>query len=75
MEECRSYSNVVTSLGLFANSVHLAFGKQSLSGFVRKNALMTRGGHFGGFGSREKRETDIEIDIYLWNICESEEED
>ena len=34
---------------------------------------MTRGGHFGGFVSKEKRETDIEIDIYLWKICESEE--
>ena len=75
MEECISCSNVMTSLGLFANSIHLTFKKKSLSGFLRKNSLMTRGRHFGGFDSREKREQNIEINIYLWKIPELEEED
>ena len=66
MEDCRSCPNVatsqrrefptsrrshvVTSLGLFANPTHLAFGKQSLLGFLRKKVLMTRGSHFRGCG-------------------------
>ena len=33
------------------------------------------GWHFGGFGSKEKRESEVEINIYLWKINESEEED
>ena len=43
MEEYKSYPNVMTSLGLFANPTHLAFEKQSLSGFGSKNARMTDG--------------------------------
>ena len=39
-------SHIATLLGLFTNPTHLAFGKQSLLGFIRKNALMTRDSHF-----------------------------
>ena len=46
MRECKSCPNVATSLGLFVNLAHLAFEKQYLSGFLRKNVLMTRGLHF-----------------------------
>ena len=45
MEECRSCPNIMTSLCMFANPA-----QQYISRFIRKNALMIGGWHFGGFG-------------------------
>ena len=56
-EECRSCPNIATSLGLFINPAQFGIRKRFLSGFITKKALIYGDSHFGGFGSRETKET------------------